>query len=675
MRNFVWLGLLVAAFGGTLESARAEEAEGAGEAPAETEDFGDISIEDLLKVQVSAIQAESLYDTPSAVSILDRASLQLYGFRRVSEALETLAGVSVMRTHLKRQVPVLRGVLQDHYANKVLVLIDGLPAWNAVTGEGSLERLSIDEVERIEVLRGPASVLYGTNAYAGVINVVMRKAQDRRFEGHGGVVSGTLGDHGLIRGTGAYYYRSEELALTFSASGTDERGKPYGFVDEQDVYGVYEEYLRGADFNLGASYKTGWGTHSLSFNGFRGEESYLGVTPRWSAGVDRGHQIEGYLGSYGYQVDLADMVDLRFRALFDWQHRDLGRTAADTVRSKITGWRAGGSLQAVVKALDYLHFELGFDGDYRRSEEYANYTTLDRAVTEDNFMADRGVYELSVFGQAKFMLEPLVPAAPLTLMGGVRWTHNQEASSNVSARGALVYNVFEGSSLKLIAGQSFRAPTLFEQYFATSSGTVFGNTELAPETATTVELAYLIGAHGFFAQVLGYWASYDDKIFRVRRNPNDPADTSLMYVNGDAFTAWGVELELRYADPDILDAFLTYSFVHGDRGDERDGNDHYNFRYIPAHELSFGLGKRFFGFSASTVLNLVGPRGAPLEDLPAQVTWDLNLGYEGSFFRHTLSLKNVLDEEVLVPEFVRRNLNSVRDGFGRTFFYTFEALF
>ena len=654
-----------------------------------SEQFEDMSLEDLLNVEidVSSTRAETVFNTPSTVSVIDRTTISLYGFRHISEAIETLAGVSVMRTYLKRNLPTIRGLVQDHYANKVLVLIDGVPAWLAVTGEGSLDRISIDDVERIEVLKGPASVLYGTNAYSGAINLVLRKPENHKSEGHAGRVHGRIGDHKHFAGGGSYTYLGEGLSLLVTASAMDERGKSYNFTDELDTWGLIEEYLRGAAFTMRARYETDWGNHTLLFNAFQLEESYYGVTPRWASGAGNGHQINGYLGSYAYDVNIAELVDLKLSGMFDWGHRDLSRSADDAIRAKITGWRAGGSLGALITPLDWLHFELGGNFDHRQSVEYANYAALTRAVLAENEMADRSVYEFSLFGQAKLMLEPLVSSVPITLLAGVRWTNNELFESNLSARGTLVYRVFEGSSIKVVAGQSFRAPTLFELYFQTGSGTVFGNPDLDPEKSTSVELAYLLGVGKFFAQATGYYATYENKIFRVGGQPRPDGEPGLtsIYENGDNFWAAGAELELRYQDPNLFDAFINYNYVYGDNGDEvftpdevtgeLVGNDHYNFKYIPEHTVSIGLAKRYRGLSASTVVNVIGTRGGATDELDAQFTWDLNLGYKGDHFSHRLSVKNILDEDVQVPAYVRRNLQSYPTGYGRTFYYTLSANF
>ncbi|TPW14461.1 MAG: iron complex outermembrane recepter protein, partial [bacterium] len=148
-----------------------------------------LPLEDLLKVpvEVASVTAETVFKTPSTVSVIDREMIRRYQFHSIAEAVETVAGFSVGRTYLKRNLPTSRGILQDHYANKVLVMINGIPAWHAVTGEGSLDRIGIEEVQRIEVLKGPASVLYGTNAYSGAVNLVLRDGKQSPAELYGRV--------------------------------------------------------------------------------------------------------------------------------------------------------------------------------------------------------------------------------------------------------------------------------------------------------------------------------------------------------------------------------------------------------------------------------------------------------------------------------------------------------
>ncbi len=625
-------------------------------------EMAEMDLFDLLDVdiEVASTKADKLSTAPSTVTVIDRAMLERFQFATVVEALNHVAGVSVVRTYLKRNVPTIRGILQDHYANKVLVLIDGVPAWNAVTGEGYLERISINDVERIEVLRGPASVLYGTNAYSGAINIVLRDP-----DATAGRLDLRVGSERHIQGGAHYGLREGDFRLFIAANASDEQGNNRIFVDERNVRGRVREYLRGSDFTLRSQYRG----HSLLFNAFSAHESYLGVVPTFASGAGKDHWTRGYLANYTFDHQLGERVGVNAGATFDWSHRNLSRTADDTVRANIKGWRGQAFLKSRLTLDEALSFDVGANFDYRYSYRYANYEVLNQVVQAENNMHDRSVYEYSAFAQGNARLDPV------QLVLGVRWTNNELFASNLAFRGSAVASLASHSTVKLVAGQSFRAPTLFELYFETPQATTFGNVDLDPETSNSVELAYIFSAAGFFVQALGYWAQYDNKIFRVRRLPNDPTDTSTIYVNGGRFSAIGAELEARYHNPRWVDAFVTYYYVHGDNGDEYQDDGHYNFKYVPEHTASLGLSKSLHGFFLSAVGHLVTERHGRLRPLGEQVVLDASLGYERGAMRHSLSAKNILDENVRVPEYVRDRLNAYPLAFGRRVFYRFELAF
>lgn len=618
------------------------------------------------QVEVTSGRPADVFSAPSAVSVIDRRAIERYGFTRVSQALTTLAGVSVMRTHLKQGSPTVRGILQDHYANKVLVLIDGVPAWMAVTGEGNLDRIDIRDLERIEVLKGPASVLYGTNAYSGAINLVLRRPTQSEGQVRGEV--GNLRHFGL---GGAAGYSGDNLTVFAAASGIDERGAQHGFLDEKALAGNMREYFKNQNATVRATYKGLGGTHSLLFNAFSQHESTFGVVPTWADGVGKDHYLNGYLGNYAFKRALGETADVRAGLTFDWQQRDLPRSADDSLRSNISGHRTQGLVQGHWAPWRWLELELGGDFEFRRSEGYDIHHTVEDRVTADNNMAGRSVYEWSVLGQAHLNTEPLLSALPLHVVLGMRYTGNQFSDQGFSARGTAAWAFSERSSLKFIAAQSFRAPTLFELDFQTPTRTVIGNPRLDPERSTSYELVWLGAIERLFAQASVYYARYDNKIFRVRAHPDDPNDKALMYVNGGRFNGWGGELELRYEDPRFVDGFLSYAYQHGDGGDREPGTDHYNYKYVPEHTAALGLSRTLGPVTVGTVLRFVSDRQGPQQLIPWALTWDASIALKLGPTTHRLLAQNLLNDDPLVAEFVRRNVNSLPTGLDRRIFYTF----
>ena len=653
----------------------------------EVEDLLELSLEELLEIEieVSSFKKETIFNTPSTVTVIDREMIKKYNFSSVPEALNLVAGFSVTRTYLKRDLPTARGILQDHYANKVLVMINGIPTWHATTGESNLNRVNINDVERIEVLKGPASVLYGTNAYSGAVNLILRRAPEKGEKEAVGSAHFDVGTEHLFGGGGNYcYYKKDSFSIALYGNSSYEKGHDYVFTDEEDISGHIREYVRGSNFTLDARYKN----HALLFNGFDLHESYLGVIPRFGSeptatgGAGNDHSSNGYLLHYAFSNSFGEKWNIKLGIMYDWNQRDLSRTLDDNMRSNIEGHRIFGCLGSDISLNDRLDLNLGAEYEYRESLEYQNYNVMedslwDHDIAHHNNLKNRSVYESSVFGQLKYKRNLF------SLLIGTRYTYNERFGDNLSSRGTFVFNINEKNSIKLIVGQSYRAPSLFELYFRTPQNTVFGSKDLNPEKSTSFEIAYLASFNRFFAQVLGYYAMYDNKIHRVKKDIT--VDGVLLedvnvYANGEQFEAIGGEFEIKYQNPKLVNAFLNYGFIFGNDGDEVDDSGHYNFKYVPVHTICAGVVKEFKDFFASSVINYQSDMDGPDEEISDQYTLDLNFGFShkvSSFYvLHTLSAKNLLDETILVPEYVRvREINHIPLGYGRRIFYTVRVTF
>jgi outer membrane receptor protein involved in Fe transport len=238
------------------------------------------------------------------------------------------------------------------------------------------------------------------------------------------------------------------------------------------------------------------------------------------------------------------------------------------------------------------------------------------------------------------------------------------------------------NSVKLIWGQSYRAPSLFELYFQTPQNTVYGNLALEPETGDTLELAYVTSFRGVFVQALAYHARYDRRIARVPRYPrlvSDPRDTSTAYVNGERFSAHGLELELRLDRPRLASAFVSVDYVHGESGGAPDGSDRDNFRYVPRLSLSAGLARSLGPLSFSAVVNHASSSRGTRGGVPGHTTLDASLscghGRGRARLQHSLYVKNAFDEAVLAPEYVRGLLGEVPVSLGRRVGYRLSLRF
>jgi outer membrane cobalamin receptor len=633
------------------------------------EDYFSMTLDDLLntEITVASTKSSSMLKAVSSVTVIDRKMINDYGFLSVSEALKTVSGFESYRTYLKQNLPTGRGVLQDHYANKVLVMINGIPSWHAVTGEGNLDRIDIKSVERIEILKGPASVLYGTQAYSGAINIVLKKPSEA---GQAGKVHVGGGNNGAYAAGGYWLLKADNnISISASANIREEDGNSIAFTDETGVTDDIREYVSSRNVTFDITY----GEHTVLLNGFEVDESYLGVIPRHANGAGNNHDVDGILTAYSWRHNWSDTTRTDLKLYYDENERNLSRSADDSIRANILGRRYGASLKNNVDLSDQVSIEVGGDYDFRKSEEYSNYQN--GTFIADNNLQNRHMYEYSGFLQADYAV------SDWRFLAGTRYTENELFGDNVSSRGTVSYQLDEDSSLKFIFGQSFRAPSLFELYFITPENTVFGSENLSPEKSTSGELSYQTVVGNCYVQAILYRAEYDGIISReidtVTLADGTVYDDVNVYDNGGKFHVNGAEIELKYIIPEIMNLFLNADYIYDDDDSQADTQDHSVFMHSPTFTSTFGIQKTLGSFSAATMVSYLDNTKGHEEEVNSSTKVDLSFSYTTKVCdakaRHSLAVRNLFDVESSFPEYVRgKGLNAVPMDTGLSIFYTFE---
>ncbi|MDB6167458.1 MAG: Iron complex outerrane recepter protein [Verrucomicrobia bacterium] len=160
--------------------------------PAEP-NLGDLSIEQLMNESVTSVakKEQRLFDAAAAISVLSNDELRRSGATTIADALRLIPGMDVGLIDANQWAISARG-FQGLYANKLLVLIDGRAVYNPLFGGvfWDVQQVFFEDVDRIEVIRGPGATVWGSNAVNGVINVVSKSARETQ----GGYVYGAAGD-------------------------------------------------------------------------------------------------------------------------------------------------------------------------------------------------------------------------------------------------------------------------------------------------------------------------------------------------------------------------------------------------------------------------------------------------------------------------------------------------
>jgi iron complex outermembrane receptor protein len=247
----------------------------------------ELSIEDLMKIEVTSAsrKSERLVDTPSAVFVIRQEDIQRSGVRSIPEALRMAPGIEVTRINANKWAVTIRG-FGDLFSNKLLVLVDGRSVYNPTFSgvNWDVQDLVMEDIDRIEVIRGPGATVWGANAVNGVINIITKKAKDTQ----GGMVA--VGGGTQERGFGAARYG--------------------GKIGENAYFRVFAKYSDHVDSDGGndawqlahAGFRTDWTPTKADFLTLQGDyfrgimgsrNSAATLQPPFSVDVRSSSQVSG----------------------------------------------------------------------------------------------------------------------------------------------------------------------------------------------------------------------------------------------------------------------------------------------------------------------------------------------------------------------------------------------
>jgi len=509
-------------------------------------DLTELPIEALMNLDVPKVYAASKIEqktteAPSSVTIVTADEIKKFGYRTLSDLLRSVPGFSVSYDRNYAFLGV-RGVSLGDFNSRMLLLVNGHRVNNNLTDGAYIETafiLDIDLIDRVEIIRGPGSVLYGNNAFFGVINVITREGK----QVNGAESSFDYGSYDTYKGRVTI---GEQFTngLRFLVSGTyyDSHGVDDLFYKEFNTpvqnHGVAEDM--DADSYGSAFASVGYGDFSLEGAWNRRQKTNPTAQffttfndPRLRTIDDRSYVALKYAHSF------PDIVDVVAQLYYDYYHFDIGYPQSVIVGTNVvfstfssekdTGEWWGLELQLNKRLWD--RHVITFGGEYR--DDFLQELRLSGQPAVHRTRESYGIYL-----QGDFAI-----ATNLHLHGGFRYDQYGDFDPSFDPRVALIYNPFKGSTLKAIYGTAFRAPN-----FSELSDPRFQ--DIKPETITGYELVYEqeIGPH-LRSSLSGFYNDMDDLI----------VFDSGSFTNFNANTK-GVELALETSWPSGIRGRASYSF-------------------------------------------------------------------------------------------------------------------
>lgn len=528
LRNAVMVSLLAGTtvvWGGTVFAA---------------EDLQEFALDDMV-VTASRVPTQKV-DTPADISVITKEEIADQNYASASDALRAIPGVNVLGSGAKGSSMGQDKILLNG-DERVLVLVDGRRMNLGSSGNSSADWLPpVNAIERIEVLKGGGSALYGTDAVGGVINVIMKKGSD-------------IGNHVTVKAAGGSW-NAEQYAISASGStdsglglivsATKERRGEYKFknangksqllknsgYDDTGVIVKLDQKV-GEDNRIGVNFEhiNAEGGSPFGYSGFGNTDSHKRISNNVALRYDWNESSDerGYVQVYK-----------------NYQHAHF-RSPVASRQSNFTDSTIGLEAQQNFKFSDTDELIVGL--------EYYK-TTVDNTAL---YTGERDINNKAIFAENRWEFAP-----SWQLNTGLRYDHHSKYGSEVTPKVALNKKFDENSNVYLSWGRVFNAPTtddlFWHQVDSSQWGTfyTYGDPNLKPEKGyvwtfggnTKLNEKTSLSANVFYSKIT------DAIDWDYTSVPN-----YTLAVNVNKEKRRGLELSLNHDFDDNLSAYASYTYV------------------------------------------------------------------------------------------------------------------
>ncbi len=281
-----------------------------------------LSIEELLQTEVTSVskKAEQLFDTAAAVFVITQEDIKRTGARNIPEALRMVPGIQVAHINGSTWAITSRG-FNEWFSNKLLVLIDGrsvyTPLFSGVYWD--VQDTVLEDVERIEVIRGPGATLWGANAVNGVINIITKHTEDTQ----GGLLVGGFGTVEKPLAVARYGDRvSDDISYRVYAKGVNR--DTFKTPDGDEANDAWESLRAGFRTDLALSHQDDITIQGEAYQGSDDLDLLLSgyVTPPFTRESEEQQTYHGGHLLTTWERTLADEAEIQAKAYYDWSYRD-----------------------------------------------------------------------------------------------------------------------------------------------------------------------------------------------------------------------------------------------------------------------------------------------------------------------------------------------------------------
>ena len=630
----------------------------------QAQDEGEEDTASMEDVVITATKTEQeILDVPQHVTVITAEDIEKSGVRDVAQILNRQAGLTVEDYGSLGAVQSLR--MRGSTTEQVLVLLDGVRLNNAQSGTVDLSLVPVNNIERIEIVRGGTSALYGSDAVGGVVNIITRKEADGKLKFR--VENGSYIPQSYVTGIGVDKEEqpaeggdlldAQRFGMQFSKPFGNAHFTASGGLYTADNRFVYEDEngdkrkrenaeIVGGDLTAALRIPVGSGNldvKGLFISNRKGSPGQVGLFATPNA-EQKDTRVQGTVGYYTDSF-ISDAFTFNLDTFFNYYNLnykdpDAWPAPQDSIHKV---YSTGVDFSQEVLSFSSLSIVYGgnLSYDWVRSNEIGN---QDRIFT--------GV----------FLETPWYISGAFTLIPMIRYDYYSDFGGTFNYKLAMNQAFSSTTSLKGSISKSFRAPTFNELYWPAD---MFGegNPDLGPETGYSFDIGVtrIAGRTSFdfffftrYMKDVILWQAGDDFIWRP--------------VNYGQGLYPGLEAHIGFNLTENLDIYTDYTVIYSYAlGGDNTVSDDFRLPMIPVHEFDFGLNYRRNRFSTGFNGHVESKRYTSVENtdsLPSYFVLDAyyrqSIGKVSVFL---LSIDNVLNKQYeVVPGYPMPGL-FIRTGF------------
>lgn len=523
--------------------------------------YMDMDLSELMQVTITSVskKPQALSDTAAAVFVITQGDIKKSGATTIPDVLSLAPGIHVTQIGSGKWSVSSRG-FGGLASNKLLVLIDGRTVYSPIYSGTfwDMQNTLLEDVERIEVIRGPGGTIWGANAVNGVINIITKNSEETK----GGLIRAGVGSHEHYTGAARFGGKINDTTSGRVYMTATDRGSFQLDADGTDSKDDWDTYQIGFRLDGLPDTTSSWSLHGDAFKN-DGEEL---LYPYWYPGPPYLGTEEVDIESEGanltgrFEKELAEGRKLTIQTYYDYSARDEDRLVFSyhTVDLDLQYDHRLNDIHTFTLGSGYRFIDGSFDDTFQYSGPDDSYNLFTGFIQDEVTLVEN-------------MLSTTV---------GLKWEHNDFSGNEWQPSASLLYKPIDAHSLWFSVARAVRTPSVLEDggelVFATypsETGTeqvmVVGNSDFDSEIVYTYEAGYRYHPGQIFStDFTVFYSDYSD-LYSFLSTDGGQAQTFDNVLDAESY---GFEASVKYRPVKTLEFDLAYSWLTFEFSEETSEN-------------------------------------------------------------------------------------------------------